>query len=209
MVSKFLQSDLERHQGEGLFLFDRDTLAARDFWRGALTRDIGSSTVTADRYNRDASDARSGSLISSVTGAAWSKVKVLTQGKPSLVNLVVLASVASVLHRTTGSGVVVLGSPPRGEALEPNALPLVMDLSEGQTFHELLVHAKDVAQKAYRHQQYPHTSMVKDLGLSEEAGRYPLFDVSVRCTGLTSQLCSTSQPLSASNGALAKHCLRA
>ncbi|MBT5226352.1 MAG: amino acid adenylation domain-containing protein [Chromatiales bacterium] len=195
MVSNFPQSGPERHQGQGLFLFDKDTLAARDFWRGALTRDIGSSTVPADRCNRDASDARTGSSLSSITGATWSKVKVLTQSKPSLVNLVVLAAVASVLHRITGSGVVVLGSPPRGEDLEPNALPLVMDLSEGQTFRELLVHIKGVAQKAYRHQQYPHTSIVRDLGLSEEAGRYPLFDVSVRCTGLHGPLPSTTEDI--------------
>jgi amino acid adenylation domain-containing protein len=176
--------DLERRQEPGLFLFESNSLAARDFWRNTLAREVGSSTVTPDRYKRSASDARSGLLTLSVTGAIWSKTKSLTQSKLGLVSLVVLASVGLVIQRLNCIDSVVLGSPARGQTKESNALPLVLEFLEGQTFHELLVHAKSVAQQAYRHQEYPYTFMSRDLGFSEEAGRCPLFDVSVRCDGL-------------------------
>src|SRR5450759_2295932 len=163
-------------RGRGLVFFDQALLAARDYWRSALARELQPSGLPLDRSARGPSDARTGHHTFKVPGDAWSRARKLTHDKPRLVHLLVTAASAAALHRLTGSTVIVFGSPARGEDAEPNSVPLVIDVAPGQVCCALLSEVRRVASAAYAHQRYAHTAIMRDFGLAEGPERCPLFD---------------------------------
>lgn len=184
----------ERRAGRLVF-FDQELLAARDYWRAALARELGPSRLPVDRAASSAPLARSAVLAAQFAGEAWAGAWALTRERPALVHLLVTAACAVVLHRLTGSRVITLGTPARGAEARPNALPLVIDVAPGQGFRALLAQVREVAADAYAHQAYPHTAIVADFGLTAAAGRCALFDVSVRCAGVHAPMPATAEDI--------------
>jgi tyrocidine synthetase-3 len=60
-----------------------------------------------------------------------------------------------------------------------NMLPLRNILKKGETFRELLQRVKTDTLEAFEHQVYPFDRLVKDLHLTRDMSRNPLFDVVV------------------------------
>ncbi len=100
--------------------------------------------------------------------------------------MTLLAAYATLLHRYTRQGDLVIGSPFACRdrlALEgligylTNPLPLRADLHDDPTFTVLLGRIKDTVQGALEHQEYPFPLLVERLQPVRDAGRTPLFQV--------------------------------
>ena len=154
-----------------LVFFDQTLLAARDYWLATLARELQPSNIPLDRTKRNPSDGRDEQHTLTLQGDTWSRVRKLTENKPGLIHILLTAACATVLYRLTGSNVIVLGTPARGGDSEPNALPLVIDVTPDQTFRTLLSEVRRIASEAYTHQCYTHAAIVRDFGLIEDGVR--------------------------------------
>jgi amino acid adenylation domain-containing protein len=100
--------------------------------------------------------------------------------------MVLLAGLATLLHRQSGEEDVSIGSPIAVRnriELEPlvgcllNTLVLRMDLSGAPTFRELLRRARATALEAYEHQEVPIERLLAELRPMRLGSRAPLFQV--------------------------------
>jgi amino acid adenylation domain-containing protein len=99
-----------------------------------------------------------------------------------------LAAVNALLHRYTGQGDIVIGSPIAGRdhadlegqiGFYVNTLALRTRFNDNESFADLLAATRQVTLKAYEHQAYPFDELVNGLGLQRDMSRHPLFDVMV------------------------------
>ncbi len=97
-----------------------------------------------------------------------------------------LSGFESMLHRLTGQGEVVVGISTAGQALYEEAslvghavhfLPMLSELTEGETAKEHLKATKTALLDAYDHQEFTFGSLVRKLKLEREPGRLPLIEV--------------------------------
>jgi amino acid adenylation domain-containing protein/non-ribosomal peptide synthase protein (TIGR01720 family) len=100
--------------------------------------------------------------------------------------MVLLASLAALLHRLTGEDDVVVGTPVAGRTrpeLEPligffvNALPIRVDLSGDLAFTELLARVREDTLAAGEHQDVPFERLVEALGGARDLTVPPVFQV--------------------------------
>ncbi|MGO9350966.1 MAG: amino acid adenylation domain-containing protein [Mycobacterium sp.] len=101
--------------------------------------------------------------------------------------MTLLAAYATLLHRYSGQGDLVIGSPFACRdrvAVEglvgylTNPVALRADLHDDPTFTALLGRVKDTVQGALAHQDYPFPLLVERLRPVRDPGRTPLFQVS-------------------------------
>ncbi len=97
-----------------------------------------------------------------------------------------LAGFDSLLHRLTGQDEVVVGISTAGQALYEDAslvghavhfLPMLSEVSAGQSASDHLKATKTALLDAYDHQEFTYGSMLRKLKLEREPGRLPLIEV--------------------------------
>lgn len=116
------------------------------------------------------------------------RLKALAQDQHTTLFTTLATAVALLLHRYTGDRDLVIGMTsagryhPEWQALAGffvNALPLRLDIREGQTFQDLLAHVADEVLQALEHEAYPVDCLLEH-GVGHSApGRNPWFDVLV------------------------------
>ncbi|WPV65667.1 non-ribosomal peptide synthetase [Chitinophaga sp. LS1] len=91
-----------------------------------------------------------------------------------------------LLYRYSGQAEIVIGTPVAGRdhaELEDqvgfyvNTLALQLPFKGGDSFHELLAHAKTYISQAFSHQWYPFDRLVDEIKIPRDVSRSPLFDV--------------------------------
>ncbi len=106
--------------------------------------------------------------------------------------MALLASLATVLARWSGQPDVVIGAPiaSRGDAgtdqligFFVNTLPLRVELSDDPTFADLLGQVRQVALNGYTHADAPFDVLVKELPVTRDPRRTPLFQVILNVVG--------------------------
>src|ERR1700720_1458084 len=113
-----------------------------------------------------------------------------TLGEEQRVSLfmILVAGLASVLHRYTGQADIVLGAPSAGRPLPElekmagyfvNILPLRIDLAGDPTFQELLVRVRETVLGALSNSDIPLTKLVETIRPTPDPGRNPFFQVAI------------------------------
>ena len=113
-----------------------------------------------------------------------------TLGEEQRVSLfmILVAGLASVLHRYTGQADIVLGAPSAGRMLPElekmagyfvNILPLRIDLAGDPTFQELLVRVRETVLGALANGDIPLTKLVETIRPAPDPGRNPFFQVAI------------------------------
>ncbi len=100
--------------------------------------------------------------------------------------MTLLAAFKTLLHRYTGQGDIVVGSPianrNRAEiesliGFFVNTLAMRTDLSGDPSFRELLKRVREVTMDAYAHQDLPFERLVEELQPERDPGHNPIFQV--------------------------------
>ena len=102
----------------------------------------------------------------------------------STVNMVLMTIYFILLHRYTGQGDIIIGSPIQGRLLPEtenmiglfvNTLALRINLAGAPTFVDLLNQVRKVALEAYQNQEIPFERLVETVVIERDISRTPIF----------------------------------
>ncbi|MGB5978258.1 MAG: condensation domain-containing protein, partial [Cyclobacteriaceae bacterium] len=164
-----------------------ETLAHRDFWLQSLGGELPVLKLPQD-HPRPAIltyDGKVATLTFNDTEARG--IAELAKDYNTTLFTVFLSAFYALFYRYSGQKDIIIGTPFAGRnhpALENqigvfiNMLALRIKINpEEETFGSLLSKVRDHMSKAYRHQLYPFDRVVKELSLTKDPGRSPVFDV--------------------------------
>lgn len=160
----------------------------RDYWLARLSGEVGGSNLALD-FPRPKIYAPRGEGVSlELPDELTRKLTAMTGGSPFLLYTCLMAALKVCLYKHTGSSTVVVGSPAHrdasSESRQPNALAIVDELDDRQSFRDLLAAVRATLTEAYKRQSYPFEYLVQDLRLGGVENKSPLFDVVLAFEGL-------------------------
>ncbi|MCL1464883.1 non-ribosomal peptide synthetase [Argonema galeatum] len=175
----FAQWQRERLQGEVL---DRQLA----YWKKQLSGNLPVLELPTDR---------SRSAVRTFGGAKWSlllpknlseSLKTLSQQEGVTLFMTLLAAFQILLYRYTGQDDIIVGTPIAGrDRIETekligvfiNTLVLRTQIDTNSTFRELLSQVREVALRAYAHQDIPFEKLVEELHPTRNLNHTPLFQI--------------------------------
>jgi acyl carrier protein len=158
----------------------------RNYWLNRLSGEIPVLQLPTD-YPRPKIKSFAGeyiffSLSKEITG----HLQQIGKECGSTLFITFLAAINVFLSGYTGQTDIIVGTPVAGREHKDlenqigfyvNMLPLRNKLIRNETFRELLQRIKFDTLEAFEHQVYPFDQLVKDLNLTRDVSRNPLFDV--------------------------------
>ncbi|MBL7792292.1 MAG: amino acid adenylation domain-containing protein [Saprospiraceae bacterium] len=114
------------------------------------------------------------------------QLQLLAKDNQCTFYMVLVALFKSLLFRYSGQEDIIIGTPLAGRdhpdlenqiGMYVNTIPLRDHIQGTDTFREILMKVRQTVTEAYDNGHYPFRQLVKDLGLSREMSRSPLFDV--------------------------------
>ncbi|HEX4954997.1 MAG TPA: amino acid adenylation domain-containing protein [Thermoanaerobaculia bacterium] len=164
---------------------DGASAASLDFWRRSLAG-LDEEILRPDRPRPAQPTFRGEHLEARLSQELSAALSGLARQQGVTLFMLLLAGLATVLHRATGRTDLAVGTDVANRnRLETerligffvNHLVLRCDLSGDPSFTELLRRVKKVALGAYQHQDLPFDQLVKELRAERKAGQTPLFQV--------------------------------
>ena len=157
-----------------------------DYWKQQLAGAPTRLDLPTDRPRPAVQTFQGASRQLELSPELTQSLKALSLRENASLFMTLLAAFQVLLFRYTGQDDFVLGSPiagrNRGEVEEligffVNTLALRTDLSGDPTFLEVLQRVRDVALKAYEHQDLPFERLVEELQPERSLSHNPLFQV--------------------------------
>jgi amino acid adenylation domain-containing protein len=159
----------------------------QDYWQQTMA---GFETIQfpTDRPHPMIEDFAGGLAERTTDATLLAELRGLSARENTTIFVTFMASMLTLLHRYTGQTDLVVGtvSANRGRTeLAPmiaflvNTLPVRTDLSGDPTFTELLVRVKQATVGAFAHQELPFSKIVDTLRIPRDAGRPPVFQISL------------------------------
>ena len=116
------------------------------------------------------------------------RLRLLCQREQTTLFNVVMATLATLIHRYSGATDIVIGTPVANRGfreIEPlvglfiNTVAFRFDLSGDPTFKDFLARVRSEAIEVFNNQDVPFESVLNELGVRREKDRSPLFQVMV------------------------------
>jgi acyl transferase domain-containing protein len=157
---------------------------AKRYWEAELAGDLPLLTLRTDRPRPPRPRFRGASLPFLLDEGLAGRLRELAAGEGATPYMVLLAAYQVLLRRETGQEEILVGSPVAGRARPEFASTIgyfvntvvVRGTTAGNpTFRSFLRAIRDKALRAIEHQDYPFPMLVKQLGVSREGGRSPVF----------------------------------
>ena len=160
----------------------------KDYWLQKFSGELPVLDLAVDKV-RPAIKTYNGETVTKHFNAfVTSKLRALTQERGATLFMGLLAAFNTLFFHHTGQNDIVIGSQIAGRENREfekqignylNALPLRTKFSGNDSFKKLLSIVKQTTLEAYEHQSYPFDDLVESLNLQYDAGRNPLFDVTM------------------------------
>jgi amino acid adenylation domain-containing protein len=178
--------DCARWQEEYL---ERDEAAAhRDYWIDRLAAPLARIDLPTD-FPRPAAASSDGTEALFVFDRdTVDALRRACRAHGATIFMGLVAVVKTLLHRYTGVGDVVVGTPAAGRdhadaasvvGVFINTLVLRDTVTPEMTFGDVLASVRETSKAAFDHAMYPFDRLVQDLNTDRDPGRSPVFDVMV------------------------------
>ena len=156
------------------------------YWKQQLGGHLPDLRLPTDRPRPAVQSFRGATRSFSLSKELSDAVNALSRREGSTLFMTLLAAFKTLLHRYTGQTDIVIGSPIANRNRREiegligffvNNLVLRTDLSGDPSFRELLARVREVALRAYEHQDLPFEKLVEELHPERNLGRNPFFQV--------------------------------
>jgi amino acid adenylation domain-containing protein len=170
------------------FIFDSKSKAERDFWIRSLSRGLEEANLRLDFERPLDKPGPEETVRLSFPKALGEELVRIADSSDPLIYAFLLAGLNICLQQYTGSHSIVVGSPAclregaGGQVI--NALPIVNDIDEQNSFHQFLLKVRDTLEDIYARQEYPLDRIVKDLGIEQPINKCALFDFVLLMTNI-------------------------
>jgi non-ribosomal peptide synthetase component F len=157
---------------------------ARRYWETELGGELPVLTLRTDRPRPPRPRFRGASLPFLLDERLSNRLKELAAGEGATPYMVLLAAYQVLLRRETNQDEILVGSPVAGRARPEFSSVIgyfvntvvVRGMTAGDpSFRTFLRTIRDKALRAIEHQDYPFPLLVKQLGVSRDGGRGPVF----------------------------------
>jgi amino acid adenylation domain-containing protein len=157
-----------------------------DYWKGQLSGEPPVLELPLDFPRPLTREYRAGRAGKRIPGTYLEGLFRFFQEKDVTLFIGLLSLFYAFLSRITGQTDIVIGTPEAGRnqvevenliGFFVNTLPLRVDLGGDPTFPEIVDRVKQVSLESYEHAEYPFDLIVKQLALTRDLGRYPLFSL--------------------------------
>lgn len=159
---------------------------ARRYWLETISNGIAPLELPTDFSRPEVISGQGGSVPLEFGTALAQGVKRLATQHGATLFMTLLTGIKALLYVRSGQDDIVVGAPVAGRehpdldsqiGFYLNTLALRTVISPGESFANLLCQIKKSVEAAFSYQEYPFDLLVEDLGLKQEQGRNPLFDV--------------------------------
>jgi surfactin family lipopeptide synthetase A len=158
------------------------------YWRKQLAGDLPVLEWPNDRQ-RPAIESHRGAIERfRLNPSLVEQLNNFSRQQGSSVYMILLAGLATLLHRYTGQDDMVLGSFTAGRKLTQletllgyfvNPLPLRINLSGNPTFREVQTRVRSVVLDALAHEEVPFAEVLREIHYRPDPSRNPLFQVAL------------------------------
>ena len=158
------------------------------YWKRRLSGLPQLSTFPADALDCTRQTGKGATIDFDLSPELSASMRALARQHNATVYMVLLATMAAVLHRHTGQTDLAIGSPVGTRALAqledvigPMVNPLVMrfELADDPTFVQLIERAREAVLDGHANQDVPFERIVHELNPERSLGHSPLFQVAV------------------------------
>ncbi|QHS63368.1 non-ribosomal peptide synthetase [Chitinophaga agri] len=163
--------------------------ASRRFWLDYLSGDLPVSALPSfSGYDSVKRGQHGATLHIDLPADVSQQLKLISQREGVTMFSVILSLLGILLQKYTGEDEVMLGTDIAGRdhyELEGQVgyylklLAIRLRLRRDESFSELLQSTHAMLLEVYQHQDYPFEHLLEELGIRQEAGRSPLFDILV------------------------------
>jgi amino acid adenylation domain-containing protein len=156
------------------------------YWKEQLAGAPASLNLPTDRPRPAVQSHRGASEATQISGELSDALREVSRRQGATLFMTLLAAFKVLLSRLSGQEDISVGTPIAGRSRKEiegligfflNTLVLRTDLSEYDTFKDLLGGVREVALEAYTHQDIPFEMLVKELQPNRDLSRTPLFQV--------------------------------
>jgi len=176
----------------------------KGYWLGQFAGELPILELAGDKMRPAVQTFNGKSIGRMVNAQASHAIKALSQEKGGTLFMGLLAAVNALLHRYTGQGDFIIGSPIAGRehadlhdqiGFYVNTLALRTQFKGTDSYRSLLQNVQEVTMGAYEHQVYPFDELVTNLPLQRDMSRNALFDVMVVLQNNEAQMGGETQSL--------------
>ncbi|TRX33016.1 AMP-binding protein, partial [Flavobacterium sp. ZT3R18] len=160
----------------------------RSYWLDQFKGVLPVLDIPKDKSRPITKSYSGGSYSKFINPSLVKQFKKLVQHQDTTLFMGLLSIVNTLLYRYSNQSDIIIGTPVAGRehfdlesqiGVYVNTLALRSQFNENESFLNLLEITKKNILEAYNHQMYPFDELVKDLNLTRDMSRNPLFDVMV------------------------------
>jgi amino acid adenylation domain-containing protein len=154
----------------------------RDYWLKKFSGDWQKTFFPYDQLKSKSNRVKRKSVEFQFTTPCASKLMELSKGLDHRLYIILVAGLAALLYKYTGSNDIIIGSPIFKQETEGDFINIVLALRNqlhgNMTFRELLLdRVKPTITEASEYQNYPFESLLQQLDMPFNQEEFPLFDV--------------------------------
>jgi len=158
------------------------------YWEKKLAGELPVLEWPSDRFRPVLQTYRGEIQTAVMSKELLQSLKTLGQEQRASLFMILVAGLASVLHRYTGQTDIILGAPTAGRTLPElekmpgcfvNVLSLRIDIARDPTFRELLARVRETVLGALSNSDIPLTKLVETIRPALDPSRNPFFQVAI------------------------------
>jgi amino acid adenylation domain-containing protein len=167
-----------------LYVAANQNVKTKEYWLRTLAGELVKTGFPYGHTRQDDQQqegrSQTGIIREEITGPQHTRLDELSNKSGYTLHLVLLSALAVLLNKYTEHDDIIIGTPIYKQEAGGNyvntELPLRSQISEGQTFRQLLLQVRQQVMDATEHQNYPMEILVDQLKLENDGQHNPLYD---------------------------------
>nr|WP_314491734.1 non-ribosomal peptide synthetase [uncultured Chryseobacterium sp.] len=161
---------------------------SREYWLNKFSGEIPSVKLPTDFRREGSGEGLGEELYVSLPPSTVKNLEAVAHECGASFFMLMVAAANVLLHRYTGQGDLVMGTPVSGRnhpelesqvGFYSNTIVLRSSVSGNESFREILSRVSSVMLESYEHQFYPYDLLVDELKLGKDMNKNPLFDIMI------------------------------